>query len=98
MPALAGFPERLEAARHAMACQRHRVSTATGLPSQRYATLMHGGGRKHFAKLAALLAVRIEWLTTGAFPPEWYRYRPEAQRFTAARNHAQVGVETASQQ
>ena len=68
MPALAGFPERLEAARHAMACQRHRVSTATGLPSQRYATLMHGGGRKHFAKLAALLAVRIEWLTTGAFP------------------------------
>ena len=97
-PANPGFPERLEAARHAMGMSKAHVCTSLGLPSQRYATLMHGGGRKHFAKLAALLAVRIEWLTTGAFPPEWYRYRPEAQRFTAARNHAQVGVEAASQQ
>ena len=83
-PANPGFPERLEAARHAMGMSKAHVCTSLGLPSQRYATLMHGGGRKHFSKLAALLAVRIEWLTTGAFPPEWYRYRPDAQRFTAA--------------
>lgn len=89
---LAGFAERLEAARHAKGMSKSQVCEALGLPNQRYVTLMNGGGRKHLPKLAALLVVRIEWLTTGAYPPEWYR--PEVQRFTTARDHARAGEAT----
>lgn len=95
MPSVfAGFTERLEAARHAKGMSKSQVCAALGLPNQRYATLMNGGGRKHLPKLAALLVVRIEWLTTGAYPPEWYR--PEAQRFAPARDHGRVGGSSSS--
>ncbi len=90
---LVGFPERLEAARHAKCLSKAQVCKALELPGQRYIAFMDGRGRKHLPKLAALLGVRIEWLTTGAFPPEWYKYRPDAQRFTSARDQAQAGIE-----
>ena len=82
----AGFAERLEAARLAKGMTKAHVCDALGLPNQRYVTLMRGGGIKHLPRLAALLGVRVEWLTTGAYPPEWYR--PEVMRFAPAREHA----------
>ena len=89
-PSFLGLPERLEVARLAKGLKKVQVTDALGLPNQRYMTIMRGGGFKHLPKLAELLGVRVEWLTTGAYPPEWYR--PEAQRFTSAREQAQAGT------
>jgi SOS-response transcriptional repressor LexA len=95
----AGFAERLEAARLAKGMTKAHVCDALGLPNQRYVTLMRGGGIKHLSRLAALLGVRVEWLTTGSYPPEWYR--PEVMRFTPAREHSpaeeQESAETTAQ-
>jgi SOS-response transcriptional repressor LexA len=89
-PSFDGLPERLEAARLTKGMTKTQVCEAIGLPNQRYMTIMRGGGFKHLPKLAHLLGVRVEWLTTGSYPPEWYR--PESQRFTSARDQAQAGA------
>jgi SOS-response transcriptional repressor LexA len=86
------FSQRLEAARHAKCLSKAQVCTALGLPGQRYITFLHGSGRKHVPKLAALLGVRVEWLTTGAYPPEWYKHRPDAARFTTVGSHLLAGT------
>ena len=85
-----GLPERLEVARLAKGMTKAQVCDVLGLPSQRYMTIMRGGGFKHLPNLANLLGIRVEWLTTGAYPPEWYR--PESQRFTPARDQVPAGI------
>jgi lambda repressor-like predicted transcriptional regulator len=91
---LAGLAHRIEAGRIAKGWTKAEVCARAGLKQQRYATVMKRGGPKYLQRIAEALGVRVEWLTTGAFPPEWYR--PDHNMPTAAEQ-AQLERETSSQ-
>jgi lambda repressor-like predicted transcriptional regulator len=70
---IAGLAERIEAGRIAKGWTKAELCDRAGLKQQRYATVMKRGGPKYLQRIAVALGVRVEWLTTGAFPPEWSR-------------------------
>jgi lambda repressor-like predicted transcriptional regulator len=70
---LAGLAERIEAGRTAKGWTKAQLCDLAGLKQQRYSTVLKRGGPKYLQRVATALGVRVEWLTTGAFPPEWYR-------------------------
>jgi lambda repressor-like predicted transcriptional regulator len=70
---LAGLAERIEAGRMAKGWTKAQLCDLAGLKQQRYSTVLKRGGPKYLQRVATALGVRVEWLTTGAFPPEWYR-------------------------
>ena len=72
MASLAGLAERIEAGRMAKGWTKTELCERSGLKQQRYSTVLRRGGPKYLHRIATTLGVRIEWLTTGAFPPEWY--------------------------
>jgi lambda repressor-like predicted transcriptional regulator len=70
---LSGLAERIEAGRTAKGWTKAQLCDHAGLKQQRYSTVLKRGGPKYLHRVASALGVRVEWLTTGAFPPEWYR-------------------------
>lgn len=73
-PALiSGLAQRIEAGRIARGWTKVELCDRAGMKKQRYSTVMKRGGPKYLRLLAAALDVRVEWLTTGAYAPEWYR-------------------------
>jgi SOS-response transcriptional repressor LexA len=73
-PALiSGLAQRIEAGRVARGWTKAELCDRAGMKKQRYSTVMKRGGPKYLHRLAEALGVRVEWLTTGAYPPEWYR-------------------------
>lgn len=70
---IAGLAERIEAGRIAKGWTKAQLCDLAGLKQQRYSTVLRRGGPKYLQRVAVALGVRVEWLTTGAFSPEWYR-------------------------
>lgn len=73
MAPIAGLAQRIEAGRIAKGWTKAQLCELAGLKQQRYSTVLRRGGPKYVHRIATALGVRVEWLTTGAFPPEWYR-------------------------
>lgn len=73
MAPIAGLAQRIEAGRIAKGWTKAQLCDLAGLKQQRYSTVLRRGGPKYVHRIATALGVRVEWLTTGAFPPEWYR-------------------------
>jgi transcriptional regulator with XRE-family HTH domain len=93
---LAGLAERIEAGRMAKGWTKTELCERSGLKQQRYSTVLRRGGPKYLHRIATTLGVRIEWLTTGAFPPEWYlpgkrMQSAAAQAFASRAKHDDDG-------
>lgn len=96
MASLAGLAERIEAGRMAKGWTKTELCERSGLKQQRYSTVLRRGGPKYLHRIATTLGVRIEWLTTGAFPPEWYlpgkrMQSAAAQAFASRAKHDDDG-------
>lgn len=94
---LSGLAERIEAGRMAKGWTKAHLCDQAGLKQQRYSTVLKRGGPKYLQRVAAALGVRVEWLTTGAFPPEWYRPGMGMQSAAAQALEGRVASEAASQ-
>ena len=93
---MASLAERIEAGRMAKGWTKTELCERSGLKQQRYSTVLRRGGPKYLHRIATTLGVRIEWLTTGAFPPEWYlpgkrMQSAAAQAFASRAKHDDDG-------